>query len=36
MEHYIKHKGIDLWEIMDKGLIVIEKSKDEYAEDDYR
>ena len=36
MERYIKHKGLDLWEIMVKGPIVIEKSEDEYAEDDYK
>ena len=36
MERYIKHKGLDFWEIMVKGLIVIEKSEDEYAEDDYK
>ena len=36
MERYIKHKGLDLWEVMVKGPIVIEKSEDEYAEDDYK
>ena len=36
MERYIKRKGLDLWEIIVKGPIVIEKSKDEYAEDDYK
>ena len=36
MKLYIKHKGLDLWEIMVKGPIVIEKSKDEYIEDDYK
>ena len=36
IEHYINHKGLDLWEIMIKGPIVIEKSEDEYAEDDYK
>ena len=36
MERYIKHKGLDLWEIIVKGPIVIEKSEDEYAEDDYK
>ena len=36
MELYIKHKGFNLREIMVKGPIVIEKLKDEYAEDDYK
>ena len=36
MERYIKYKGYDLWEIMVKGPIAIEKSEDEYAEDDYK
>ena len=34
MERYIKHRGLDLWEIIVKGPIVIEKLEDEYAEDD--
>ena len=36
MEHYIKHKGLNLWDIIVKGPIVIEKSEDEYAENDYK
>ena len=36
MERYIKHMGLDLWEIMIKGPIVIEKSKDDCAEDDFK
>ena len=36
MERYIKHKGLDLWDIIVKSPIVIEKSKDEYAENDYK
>jgi len=35
MELYIKHKDLNLWEIMVKGPIVIEKSEDKYIEDDY-
>jgi len=34
VECYIHHEGLDLWEIIVKCPIVIEKSKDEYAEDD--
>ena len=36
MDRYIKHKVLDLWEIMVKGPIAVEKSEDEYAEDDYK
>ena len=36
MERYIKHKDLDLWDIVAKGPLVIEKSEDEYAENDYR
>jgi len=36
MKLYIKHKGLDLWEIMVKNPIVIEKSKDEYTQVDYK
>ena len=36
MELYIKHKSLDLWEIIVKGPIVIEKSEDECIEDDYK
>jgi len=34
MEHCINYKGLDLWEIMVKGPIVIKKSEDEDAQDD--
>jgi len=36
IELYIKHKSLDLWKIIVKGPIVIEKSEDEYTEDDYK
>ena len=36
MELYIKYESLDLWEIIVKGPIVIEKSEDEYTEDDYK
>ena len=36
MKLYIKHKDLDLWEIMVKGAILIEKSEDEYVRDDYK
>jgi len=36
MELYIKHKDLNIYEIMAKGPIVIEKLEDEYTEDDYK
>jgi len=36
MELYVKHKDIDLWETIKKAPIVIEKSKDQFTNDDYK
>ena len=36
MELYVKHKDIDLQEIIKKGPIVVEKSKDQFTNDDYK
>jgi len=36
MQLYIKHKDLELWEIMLNGPIVIDKFKDAYTEDDYK
>ena len=34
MELYVKHKDLDLWEIIKYGPIIIEKSKDQFTNDD--
>jgi hypothetical protein len=36
MQAYIKHKDLELWEIVINGPITIDKSEDEYTEDDYK
>ena len=36
MQVYIKHKDLELWEIMINGPITIDKFEDEYTEDDYK
>ena len=36
MEFYVKHKDLDLWEIIKRGPIIIEKSKDQFTNDDYK
>jgi len=36
MELYVKHKDLDLWEIIKKGLVFIEKPKDQFTNNDYR
>ena len=36
MELYIKRKGADIWEIIKKRPIIIEKSKDRFTDDDYK
>ena len=36
MKLYIKRKGVDIWEIIKKGPIIIEKSKDWFTDDDYK
>ena len=33
---YIKHNGVDIGEIIKKGLIIIGKSKDWFTDDDYK
>lgn len=35
-ELYVKHKDVDLWEIIKKDPIVMEKSKDQFSNDDYK
>ena len=34
-ELYVKHEDIDLWQIMNKGPIIIENSKDQLIDSDY-
>jgi len=36
MELYVKHKGVDIWEIIKKGPLIIEKSQDWFTDDDYK
>ena len=36
MEFYVEHKDLDLQEIIRKGPIIIEKSKDQFTNDDYK
>ena len=36
MQLYIKHKDLELWEIMANSPIIIDKFEDEYTEDDYK
>ena len=36
MELYIKRKGIDIWEIIKNGSIIVGKSEDSFTDDDYK
>ena len=36
MELDVKHKSIDIWEIIKKGPIIIENSKGRFTDDDYK